>query len=399
MNAVSVASVENLSDLVASLAVCREGAEESFREMSCDLERLVEEAGDNQREASQALEDARERVAQCQAEVDRIESEMEEADPPDNPGPSQGELDAALADLDEAKDHELACRARLDDAVALLHQSLSKQDAFLSNAGRSLSHIDDLAADCAARANHARQILEDYLSANPTSPAAAFCAWTRWTPPSGKVVDPAVLATRLHLTPTQLRQVVSYLEERDPKFKSKIESYRSRYRSAAGVFEKGVVLRDVSNHGSGDFAERLVELAFRPLGDVSTQDRTYFEDGRYTKTDLYVRNLKAPVIFGRGDRAFAPEGGALAIEVKAGHAPYLRAQKDHLVFQAGGHQKAHASATICTADIHDLSEEDERDLREAVRQAGSPIIGMLPRKDEIDQALFDAIVHGEEKDE
>jgi hypothetical protein len=69
------------------------------------------------------------------------------------------------------------------------------------------------------------------------------------------------------------------------------------------------------------------------------------------------------------------------------------------VFQAGGHQKAHASATICTADIHDLTEDEERELREAVRNAGSPIIGMLPRKDEIDQALFDAIVHGEEQDE
>ena len=180
MNAVSVASVENLSDLVASLAVCREGAEESFREMSCDLERLVEEAGDNQREASQALEDARERVAQCQAEVDRIESEMDEADPPDNPGPSQGELDAALADLDEAKDHELACRARLDDAVALLHQSQSKQDAFLSNAGRSLSHIDDLAADCAAR-SQAVPSDESFRCrfVRPPSDAEAWCCGQR----------------------------------------------------------------------------------------------------------------------------------------------------------------------------------------------------------------------------
>ena len=398
MNAASVASVENLSDLVASLAVCREGAEASFREQSCELERLVDEVEANQQEARQALEAARERVAQCQAEVSRIESEMEDADPPENPGPSQGELDAALAELDEAKEREHICRARLDDAVALLHQSQMKQDAFLSNVSRSLSHVDDLAAQCATRVNRAREMLEAYLSANPTSPAAAFCAWARWTPMPGKVIDPATLATRLHLTPTQLGQAVSYLAERDPKFKSKLDSYRSRYRSAEGAFEKGVVLRDVCNHGSGEFAERLVEMAFRPIGDVSSQDRTYFVDGRYTKTDLYVRNLKAPVLFGRGDRAFAPQGGALAIEVKAGHAPYLRAQKDHLVFQAGGHQKAHASATICTADIHDLSEEDERDLREAVRQAGSPIIGMLPRKDEIDQALFDAIVHGEEED-
>lgn len=398
MNAVSVASVENLSDLVASLAVCREGAEAAFREQFCEMERLVEEVGANQQEASRALEAARERVAQCQAEVDRIESEMEEADPPENPGPSQGELDAALAELDEAKEREHICRVRLDDAVALFHQSQMKQDAFLSNVSRSLSHFDDLAAQCAARANRAREILEAYLSANPTSPAAAFCAWARWTPVPGKIIDPATLATRLHLTPTQLGQAVSYFAERDPEFKGKLDSYRSRYHSAEGPFEKGAVLRDVCNHGSGELAERLVEKVFRPIGDVSSQDRTYFNDGRYTKTDLYVRNIRNPVLFGRGDRAFAPQGGTLAIEVKAGHSPYLRAQKEHLVFQAGGHHQAHASATICTADIHDLTEDDERDLRKAVRHAGSPIIGMLPRKDVIDQALFDAIVHGKGED-
>ena len=399
MGAVSIASVENLSDLVASLAACREGAEESFREEICGLERLVADADANQREANQALEEASQWVAQCQMEVDRIESEMADADPPDNPGPSQSELEAAQEELDDAKEHEFACQAWLEEAVELFNQAQAKQDAFLANGRLSLSRIDDLAAECAARANKAREILEAYLSTNPASPVAAFCEWTRWTPTPGRIVDPATLASRLHLPPAQLGQAVSYLEERDPKFKSKLDSYRSRYRSAGGVFEKGAVLRDVSNHGSGEFAERLVELAFRPIGDVSTQDRTYFEDGRYTKTDLYVRNLKAPVLFGRGDRALAPQGGALAIEVKAGHAPYLRAQRDHLVFQAGGHQKASASATICTADIHDLTEEEERELREAVREAGSPVIGMLPRKDEIDQALFDAVVNGEENDE
>ncbi len=399
MGAVSIASVENLSDLVASLAACRESAEESFREETCELERLVEEADANQREANQALEEASQYVAQCQAEVSRIESEMENADPPDNPGPSQSELDEAQEELDEAKEHERACQARLEEAVALFNQAQAKQDSFLSNGRLSLSRIDELAAQCAARANRAREILEEYLASNPASPVAKFCEWTRWAPTPGRIVDPATLASRLHLPPAQLGQAVSYLKERDPKFKSKLDSYRSRYRSAGGIFEKGTVLRDVSNHGSGEFAERLVELAFRPIGDVSTQDRTYFEDGRYTKTDLYVRNLKVPVLLGRGDRALAPQGGALAIEVKAGHAPYLRAQRDHLVFQAGGHQKASASATICTADIHDLTEEEERELREAVREAGSPVIGMLPRKDEIDQALFDAVVNGEENDE
>ena len=64
------------------------------------------------------------------------------------------------------------------------------------------------------------------------------------------------------------------------------------------------------------------------------------------------------------------------------------------MFQAGGHRAANASATICTADIHDLPETEERELRDRLRTAGSPMLGMLPRKRDIDRALYEAIVYG-----
>ena len=397
MGAVSIASVENLSDLVASLAACREGAEESFREETSELERLVEEADANQHEANQALEEAIQYVAQCRAEVYRIESEIADADPNDvDPEPLQEELEQAQEELDEAKEHERACQARLEEAVALFNRAQAKQDAFLANGRLSLSRIDDLAAQCAARANRARETLEEYLASNPASPVARFCEWTRWTPPSGGIVNPAILESRLKFSTDQLRQAVSYFRERIPDFNGKIESYRAQYRSAVGDFEKDAVLTQISRNLSGEFVERIVERSFQPIGEVSTQDRTHFEDGSYTKTDLVVRNLTTPVVLGRGERKGAPMGGTLAFEIKAGHAAYLKSQKDHLVFQAGGHQMADASATICTEDIHDLSEDEEEALRKALREAGSPIIGMLPRKDEIDQALFDAIVGDEE---
>ena len=62
-----------------------------------------------------------------------------------------------------------------------------------------------------------------------------------------------------------------------------------------------------------------------------------------------------------------------------------------MVFQAGGHQDSSASITICSGDIHDLSEGRERELRDAMRDAGSPIVGMLPKKDEIDETLWKLI--------
>ena len=188
--------------------------------------------------------------------------------------------------------------------------------------------------------------------------------------------------------------MVAYESERDPRFRERIEDYGRRYAATQSLDERKAILRQAHINASGELSERIVSAAFRPLGDVSTQGRTVFEDGRYTKTDLTVRNLRAPVLLGRGDRAFAPKGGSLALEVKAGQAPYLRQQADHLVFQAGGHRAANASATICTADIHDLPADDERELRDRVRVAGSPLIGMLPRKRDIDRAIDEAIAYG-----
>lgn len=395
MSGVSVASEENLSDLSASLGSCQGEAESSFAETSLEFDRVREAAEANRTEAERQLEEALEQVAAAEAELADLESAMSCADE-DDPGPSPAELAAAREELAEARAFLRASEERLQDAVELLRAADENREAFFLAGRTSLARIGELSAECAVRTARAREHLERYLAAHPDSPAAAFRAWSRWTPEEGKIVDPKTLASRLDFSGEQLREAVSYFSERDPKFRERIESYRTRYQAADGPLEKGAVLKDASIHGSGDLAERLVGMAFRPLGEVSVQDRTVFEDGRYTKTDLFVRDLKAPVLLGRGERAFAPAGGSLALEIKAGHAPYLLSQKEHLVFQAGGHRTAQASATICTADIHDLSEEDEKALREAVRAAGSPMLGMLPRKDEIDQALFDAIAGGVE---
>jgi hypothetical protein len=40
--------------------------------------------------------------------------------------------------------------------------------------------------------------------------------------------------------------------------------------------------------------------------------------------------------------------------------------------------------------------EKEKQLRETLHEAGSPLVGMLPRKNEIDESCIDFIRSGEE---
>jgi hypothetical protein len=134
----------------------------------------------------------------------------------------------------------------------------------------------------------------------------------------------------------------------------------------------------------------MAQHALSPLGGgIKTQGRTFVGDkGRYTKTDLLVTDLSIPVILGRGEGMGAPVGGSMAFEVKCGKADYLYSQKDHMVFQAEGHKQADAHCTLCSRDIHNLPPDREKELRDTLREAGSPLVGMLPSKNEIDQSCI-----------
>ncbi|MDR0507530.1 MAG: hypothetical protein LBH32_12065 [Dysgonamonadaceae bacterium] len=146
---------------------------------------------------------------------------------------------------------------------------------------------------------------------------------------------------------------------------------------------------------SGAYAEQYVAHTLGVLGtEVKVHVKHDLKSGSYTFTDLVITGLKEPVILGRGKGMSAPKGGSIAIEIKNGKASYLKQQKDHMVIQAEGHQNADASITICTRDIKDLSPEEEAALREALQNAGSPLIGMLPRKDETDAMLWKAVKGG-----
>lgn len=324
------------------------------------------------------------------AEIARAEAEVAEA---------EARRAAAYADRD-------ACAKQLEEARARLEALSQTREQVQQDARETEQMLSELRTEYTAgqgrvaalveeaqrRLLHARQALDDYLRATPGASVVAG-----WLAPEVKTVGvlrPDDLHSRFRLTGPQMYHFLGYLAGKDPGFGKKVQDYRRQLHACRGTAEILQVQAKVRKYMSGYLGEAVAHHALRPyVGAVSTQARTHFPDGRYTKTDLLVQDLKMPVILGKGAGRYAPQGGSIGIEVKCGSPEYLYSQKEHLVFQSGGHKGADAAVTLCSADIMDLSEERRRALREELEKAGSPILGMLPRKDDMDAACW-AYVNG-----
>ena len=309
-------------------------------------------------------------VAEAEEQVDWLENEV-------------AELKEVL---EQAQQIQEKCEERAELAKETLSTLQQQKENFEFEQSAHLRELEDMIANAEARFVAAENALQEYLATNP--PAAKFEKWLNWTPSEKQVVPPNIIHDRLNLSTEQQNLFAKYLYDRDTSFRSKINNYREQYKSARGSAEKLAVTIQARRGGTGDFAEKLVAHAFRPLGNISTQNRTAFADGHFTKTDLFVSDLKTPAIFGKGQGLGAPIGGSVAIEVKTGRKDYIYSQLPHMVFQAGGHQKANASMTVCSRDIKELSPEKELEIRNKLKDAGSPIIGTLPSKNELDSAVL-----------
>ena len=106
---------------------------------------------------------------------------------------------------------------------------------------------------------------------------------------------------------------------------------------------------------------------------------------------MILYGLKKTLILGRGEGMAAPAGGNLGIEVKSGKKEYIFEQLSHMEKQAKGHSQCDISCTVCSRDIKDLSPEKEQLLRSRLSEAGSPILGMLPRKSELDKDCIEFV--------
>jgi hypothetical protein len=434
MAQVSIGQVENLENLVCELLSVLEALEFSCGKQIAVAEQKCEEACKETQISESMLESAIQQEQSAKQQVDSVQQELDSsqsmlssaqsslsaclAQPNDEDGTSpdcsgeyssiaeaEAAVEQAQSMLEQAKaDFELATenrqmmerrvdRARMAQTMAehILAQAQQECNTRLSSVGQALGVGT-------SRLNAAQQALEAYLATNPS--VAEFYAWVKWNPAqNGRPITPDTLRDRMHLSSEQRRLFQEYLYDRNPAYRRQVNKYRNQWATAKGDAERNIVARQARTHLSGEFAEQMARHALAPLGGrIETQGRTFVgENGRYTKTDLLITDLRVPVILGRGDGMGAPVGGSMAFEVKCGKAEYLYSQKGHMVFQAEGHKQADAQCTLCSRDIHDLSPEKEKELRDTLREAGSPMVGMLPRKNEIDQSCLDFIRQNEEE--
>lgn len=435
MAQVSIGKVENLEDLVRDLQSVREALEfschaqiaavehqcEDTRNESQCSENLLESAIQQEQAAHQALESAQQALDISQSRIGSAESSLSAclAQPDandDGAGPdcsweyacvdeaqadtdqAQSMLELAQADFERATENRQAMERRVDltkQALAMASQALAQ--ALLECNARLLSVTQAIDIGI-ARLAAAQQALDAYLATNPS--AADFHAWLKWDPTQhGGPITPDVLRDRMNLSAEHRHLLQEYLYQRNSDYRRLIDKYRGQWVTANGDVERNIVARRARIHLCGEFGEQIVRHALAPLGGrIETQGRTFVGDnGRYTKTDLLITDLRVQVILGRGEGMGAPVGGSMAFEVKCGKAQYLYAQKDHMIFQAEGHKQADAQCTLCSRDVQDLSPQKQKELRDALRQAGSPMVGMLPRKNDIDQSCLDFIRQSEEE--
>lgn len=434
MSQVSIGQVENLEDLVRGLLSVHEALQSSCREQMSAAEIKWVESREEAQNSEGMLVSAvhqeqatKQAVDNAQQDLDSSESSLSSAQyslsaclaqpnddegiPPDCSSESsyvaeaeatveqaQSILMQAVEDLDLAKENRQAMEQRLDLARQAQSMAERTMEQVRQECNVRLSYVSQSIEAGTARLTAAQHSLNAYLATSPS--AAQFHSWLKWNPAQhGDTITPDTLRDRMNLSSEQRRMFQEYLYDRNPTYKGLVDKYRSEWKVAKGDVERNIVVRKTRIHISGEFAEQMARYALTPLGGrIETQGRTFVgENGRYTKTDLIVTDLRVPVILGRGEGMAAPVGGSMAFEVKCGKADYLYGQMDHMVFQAQGHKQADAQCTLCSRDIHDLSPEKEKELRDTLREAGSPMVGMLPRKNEIDQSCLNFILQSEEE--
>ena len=424
MAQVSIGQIENLEDLIRGLESIRETLETACREqIAAAVRQCAEARGETQNsenmleQACQAEQEAQQALAEAQQNLESAENALSaakfalwacKAQPPDEDGNEpdcsgeetaaaeaqaiveavQAAVEAAQAEMEKATVN----RQRMEQRVECAKQALAMaEQAFEQAQQECTSRMHEVGSSIdtgKTRLAAAHRALEAYLATNPA--AAQFHEWLHWHPEHGKPITPDVIRDRMNLSREQQRLLQEYLYDRNPAYRNMVDKYRGEWAAANGDVERNIVNRNARIHLSGEYAEQLARHALAPLGGkIETQGRIFVGDnGRYTKTDLIVRDLRVPVVLGRGVGMGAPTGGSMAFEVKCGKANYLYSQKDHMLFQAEGHKQADAHCTLCSRDIHDLPPEKEKELRDALRAAESPLVGMLPTKNDIDQSCL-----------
>ena len=239
------------------------------------------------------------------------------------------------------------------------------------------------------RLQNAYNDLSTYLSRISSVALKEISDFYKWKPEEKKPVTPGVVHDRLNASSSVNNAILEYLYVTDFRFRFSVDRLCIQLKTPGN--EASVEIK-IKKNIVGRLCEELVIRCFSPMGEkVETQGIYYLENGTYTKADMILYGLKEPLILGCGEGMAAPAGGNLGIEVKSGKKEYIFDQLSHMEKQAKGHRKCDLSCAVCSRDIKDLPPEKEQILRSRLRDAGSPILGMLPRKSELDKDCIDFV--------
>lgn len=306
----------------------------------------------------------------------------------------ESQLVLARQEYEEAVRHREALERRYEMAVKAMNLAQERHDTLLMYFEAGKKSIEVTVDKGCARLNFAYQDLQKYVSRIAPDVRNNLDKWFNDKPEENTPVRPNEIRDKLDVDENVVDTILEYLYATDMGFRANVDSYCNEMKIGNEV---GAELK-IKKQMVGRLCEEIVIRAFKPIStQISTQMKESLPNGRYTKVDLIVYGLTNPLVLGRGVGMGAREGGSLAVEVKSGHSSYLYQQLSHMQDQAFGHKSCDASCVICTRDIHDLSLEKENELREKLREAGSPMIGMLPRKDDLDNRCIN-FVKGKLKD-
>ncbi|WP_339003721.1 hypothetical protein KST14_01040 [Fusobacterium animalis] len=354
------------------------------KEVLSQCQRVLEEAQIEEQNSRLMLEEARVEEAMRLAEVISLTAGLPE---------TAYELYQAEQEYERAKVRRERLERRYELAQKCLEIATENLEETTSIFNITLNDINEKKNSGLFRINRAYEDLKNYLSTLNSTSLKKVEEYIKYSYKEKNPVKPDEILKRLNLSSVEMFAILYEKYAKDEKFFNLINNYREE----AKTISKEEIITKLKKNLAGSLGEEIVIRAFVPYGkNVLTQERTVTEDGKYTKTDLILKDLKVPIILGKGEGMGAREGSDLAIEVKTGKSTYLYAQKEHMQFQSLGHLDSKLSCTICSKDIKNLGSEKEEELRKVMKNSGSPLFGMLPYKEDLDKVCID-FVFGEDK--
>lgn len=399
MGHVDVLALDALSASIYDLHTAQKETGECCDEGICKAEQMLQDTQDELQFSETLLtvaqvEEATKLALQLKADARMVAALAEEASAIASCNPSaiaaaSAEVASAAAELAEATEEYQRAqehRERLEHRRNLAQKCASLAQANLDilrlryQYGRA--RVDEIVVSGCGRLKAAHGDLEAYLARISPQARQSIHDYRSWDPQEKKPINPKEIHDRLNPDEAVADGLLEYIYVTDPRFRASIDRLCAQMGHPENT---AAVEAKIKKNVVGRLCEELVIQAFQPMGErIETQHVCYLDNGSFTKVDMILYGLKEPLILGRGDGMGAREGGRLAIEVKSGSAEYIYRQVEHMEIQAKGHKSCDVSCTVCTRDINDLSSEKITEVRERLRMAGSPILGMLPRKSELD---------------